>query len=92
MRSAITLLGLLLIMILILPAGALGQKEIKIGAIYPLTGGAAAAACPVLRDARQPQHLGGRLESGSRTEYDHGKKQWDSEYGGCQNHTHFQGS
>jgi branched-chain amino acid transport system substrate-binding protein len=43
MRSAFKLLGLLLILILIVPAGALAEKEIKIGAIYPLTGGAAAA-------------------------------------------------
>ena len=43
MRSAFKLLGLLLILILIMPAGALAEKEIKIGAIYPLTGGAAAA-------------------------------------------------
>jgi len=43
MRSAFKLFGLLLILTLIVPAGALAEKEIKIGAIYPLTGGAAAA-------------------------------------------------
>ena len=43
MKSAIKFLGILLIIGLIVPAGALAQKEIKIGAIYPLTGGAAAA-------------------------------------------------
>jgi branched-chain amino acid transport system substrate-binding protein len=37
------LLGLLAIGGLLIPAGALAAKEIKIGAIYPLTGGAAAA-------------------------------------------------
>jgi branched-chain amino acid transport system substrate-binding protein len=33
----------LMVVGLLVPAGALAQKEIKIGAIYPLTGGAAAA-------------------------------------------------
>jgi len=43
MKSAFKLLGILLIAGLIGPAGALAAKEIKIGVIYPLTGGAAAA-------------------------------------------------
>lgn len=43
MRSALKLMAFLSIVILIVPAGALAEKEIKIGAIYPLTGGAAAA-------------------------------------------------
>jgi len=43
MKSAFKFLGILLIVGLIVPAGALAEKEIKIGAIYPLTGGAAAA-------------------------------------------------
>ena len=43
MKTAIRLLGVVLILGLIVPAGALAEKEIKIGAIYPLTGGAAAA-------------------------------------------------
>ena len=43
MKSAFRFLGVLLIIGLIVPAGALAEKEIKIGAIYPLTGGAAAA-------------------------------------------------
>ena len=43
MKSAFRFLSVLLIIGLILPAGALAAKEIKIGAIYPLTGGAAAA-------------------------------------------------
>jgi branched-chain amino acid transport system substrate-binding protein len=37
------LLSLALVFVMIIPAGALAQKTIKIGAIYPLTGGAAAA-------------------------------------------------
>jgi len=36
-------LGLLLVATLLLPAGALAVEEVKIGVIYPLTGGAAAA-------------------------------------------------
>jgi hypothetical protein len=43
MKSAFRFLSVLLIIGLIVPAGALAEKEIKIGAIYPLTGGAAAA-------------------------------------------------
>ena len=43
MNLVIRLLGVVLIIGLIVPAGALAEKEIKIGAIYPLTGGAAAA-------------------------------------------------
>jgi len=43
MKSVFRFLGVLLIIGLIVPAGALAEKEIKIGAIYPLTGGAAAA-------------------------------------------------
>ena len=43
MKTVIRLLGVVLIVGLIVPAGALAEKEIKIGAIYPLTGGAAAA-------------------------------------------------
>jgi branched-chain amino acid transport system substrate-binding protein len=43
MKSVFRLLGVLLIASLIVPGGALAVKEIKIGAIYPLTGGAAAA-------------------------------------------------
>ena len=43
MKSVFRLLGVVLIVGLIVPAGALAEKEIKIGAIYPLTGGAAAA-------------------------------------------------
>jgi branched-chain amino acid transport system substrate-binding protein len=36
-------LGLLLVTAFLLPSGALAVKEVKIGVIYPLTGGAAAA-------------------------------------------------
>jgi branched-chain amino acid transport system substrate-binding protein len=64
MRSAIKLLGLFLIMILILPAGALAQKEIKIGAIYPLTGGAAAAG----RELRAGAELAAEIANGAMPE------------------------
>jgi branched-chain amino acid transport system substrate-binding protein len=43
MKSVVRFIGVLLIIGLIVPTGALAAKEIKIGAIYPLTGGAAAA-------------------------------------------------
>ncbi len=43
MKLVFRLLGVVMIIGLIVPAGALAEKEIKIGAIYPLTGGAAAA-------------------------------------------------
>jgi branched-chain amino acid transport system substrate-binding protein len=43
MKTAFRFLSVLLIIGLVVPAGALAEKEIKIGAIYPLTGGAAAA-------------------------------------------------
>jgi branched-chain amino acid transport system substrate-binding protein len=42
-RYAVGLLSLMLAIGMILPAGVLAQKTIKIGALYPLTGGAAAA-------------------------------------------------
>jgi branched-chain amino acid transport system substrate-binding protein len=42
-KCAMLVLVFLMVVGLLVPAGALAQKEIKIGAIYPLTGGAAAA-------------------------------------------------
>jgi branched-chain amino acid transport system substrate-binding protein len=42
-KFAMFFLGFLLVIGLILPSGAVAEKVIKIGAIYPLTGGAAAA-------------------------------------------------
>jgi branched-chain amino acid transport system substrate-binding protein len=43
LRFGKTALGLLLVAALLLPSGALAVEEVKIGVIYPLTGGAAAA-------------------------------------------------
>jgi len=43
LKTGTTALGLLLVAALLLPAGALAVEEVKIGVIYPLTGGAAAA-------------------------------------------------
>jgi len=43
LKVGTTALGLLLVVALLLPAGALAVEEVKIGVIYPLTGGAAAA-------------------------------------------------
>ena len=64
MKSALKLFGLLLIMILIAPAGAMGEKEIKIGAIYPLTGGAAAAG----RELRAGAELAAEIANGAMPE------------------------
>ena len=43
LRYGLCVLSLMLVSGMIFPAGALAQKTIKIGVIYPLTGGAAAA-------------------------------------------------
>jgi len=43
LRYGLCVLSLMLVIGIIFPAGVLAQKTIKIGAIYPLTGGAAAA-------------------------------------------------
>ena len=43
LRYGLCVLSLMLVIGMIFPAGALAQKTIKIGVIYPLTGGAAAA-------------------------------------------------
>ncbi len=42
-RCGLIVLSMVLTIGLIIPVGALAAKEIKIGVIYPLTGGAAAA-------------------------------------------------
>ena len=42
-KAGMTVLCFLLIAGLLVPSGVLAGKEIKIGVIYPLTGGAAAA-------------------------------------------------
>jgi branched-chain amino acid transport system substrate-binding protein len=60
MRSALKLVSLILVMSLIVPAGALAEKEIKIGAIYPLTGGAAAAG----RELRAGAELAAAIANG----------------------------
>ena len=43
MRTIISILGIVAVIGLLIPSGALAMKEVKIGVIYPLTGGAAAA-------------------------------------------------
>jgi branched-chain amino acid transport system substrate-binding protein len=53
-----------MIMILIVPAGVLAEKEIKIGAIYPLTGGAAAAG----RELRAGAELAAEIANGAMPE------------------------
>ena len=43
LKYRLCMLSLMLVIGMVIPVGALAQKTIKIGAIYPLTGGAAAA-------------------------------------------------
>ena len=43
LKYGLCMLSLMLVIGMVIPVGALAQKTIKIGAIYPLTGGAAAA-------------------------------------------------
>ncbi len=54
LKYGLCMLSLMLVIGMVIPVGALAQKTIKIGAIYPLTGGAArssrpAAAAPPVR-------------------------------------------
>ncbi len=57
LRYGLCVLSLMLVIGMIFPAGALAQKTIKIGVIYPLTGGAAAAG----RELRAGAELAARI-------------------------------
>jgi branched-chain amino acid transport system substrate-binding protein len=59
-------LFLMLVLALILPAGALAQKTIKIGVIYPLTGGAAAAG----RELRAGAELAAEIANNAMPDID----------------------
>lgn len=66
MNSVFKFLAVLFIIGLIVPAGALAEKEIKIGAIYPLTGGAAAAG----RELRAGAELAAEIANNVMTDID----------------------
>lgn len=66
MKSVFKFLAVLFIIGLIVPAGALAEKEIKIGAIYPLTGGAAAAG----RELRAGAELAAEIANNVMTDID----------------------
>jgi len=66
MRTAKLLLGLVLIIALAVPASLMAAKEIKIGAIYPLTGGAAAAG----RELRAGAELAAEIANSVMTDVD----------------------
>jgi len=66
LRYALGVLSLMLVIGMIFPAGALAQKTIKIGAIYPLTGGAAAAG----RELRAGVELAVEIANNSMADVD----------------------
>jgi branched-chain amino acid transport system substrate-binding protein len=59
-KSCLSVLSVLLISALLLPAGTMAAEEIKIGVIYPLTGGAAAAG----RELRAGAELAAQIANG----------------------------
>ena len=61
LRFGTIALGLLIVAALLLPSGALATQEVKIGVIYPLTGGAAAAG----RELRAGAELAAEIANGS---------------------------
>jgi branched-chain amino acid transport system substrate-binding protein len=66
LKFTVLVLSFMLISGLILPAGAMAEKVIKIGAIYPLTGGAAAAG----RELRAGVELAVELANNSMADID----------------------
>ncbi len=66
LRCGFFLLGMVLIIGLIIPAGASAAKEIKIGVIYPLTGGAAAAG----RELRAGAELAAEIANNAMADID----------------------
>jgi branched-chain amino acid transport system substrate-binding protein len=65
-RFGLCVLSLMLVIGMIIPAGALAQKTIKIGVIYPLTGGAAAAG----RELRAGAELAAEIANNAMTHID----------------------
>jgi len=66
LRCGFFLLSMVLIIGLVIPAGAFAEKEIKIGVIYPLTGGAAAAG----RELRAGAELAAEIANNSMQDID----------------------
>lgn len=66
LRFALGLLSLMLVIGMIFPAGTLAQKTIKIGVIYPLTGGAAAAG----RELRAGAELAAEIANNAMADID----------------------
>ena len=60
MKFSMFVLGVLAVAGLLVPSVAMAGKEIKIGVIYPLTGGAAAAG----RELRAGAELAARIANG----------------------------
>ena len=66
LRCGFFLLSMVLIIGLVIPAGAFAEKEIKIGVIYPLTGGAAAAG----RELRAGAELAAKIANDTMPDID----------------------
>ena len=66
LRCGFFLLSMVLIIGLVIPAGAFAEKEIKIGVIYPLTGGAAAAG----RELRAGAELAAEIANNTMQDID----------------------
>ena len=66
LRCEFFLLSMVLIIGLVIPAGAFAEKEIKIGVIYPLTGGAAAAG----RELRAGAELAAEIANNTMQDID----------------------
>jgi len=64
MRVLLAFLGIFAILGLMIPSGALAVKEVKIGVIYPLTGGAAAAG----RELRAGAELAAKIANNAMPE------------------------
>jgi branched-chain amino acid transport system substrate-binding protein len=65
-RYGMVVLGVLAVTWLLAPSGVLAAKEIKIGAIYPLTGGAAAAG----RELRAGAELSAKIANNVMADLD----------------------
>ena len=66
LRCGLFLLSMVLIIGFVIPAGAFAEKEIKIGVIYPLTGGAAAAG----RELRAGAELAAEIANNTMQDID----------------------
>lgn len=62
-RFGMVVLGLLAVMGLLIPTGALAVEKIKIGVIYPLTGGAAAAGRELRAGAELAAEIANKVQN-----------------------------